>query len=205
MEGWRFLPCAAKSLDRRKLTRRRAELQLKLGDFFPPEGHVAVETERKIENELLLIELAITGGAKHEEGSTWEQGKELHILTLAVETNDITVNSIEKAKITGGTLPPLSSPAAFTANKNIYIFGGLNTSWMETSNEMTVLTPLKGKKGYDCTICKDFDRCRTRLPNDVFMVGDVPSERMGHTVNMIGDEHAILFRGVTFERGDFQS
>ena len=39
---WRCLPFKSKSLEKGKATRKRTELNLKNGDFFPPEGHCSL-------------------------------------------------------------------------------------------------------------------------------------------------------------------
>lgn len=200
MEEWRVLPIAAKSMDKRKVTRRRAELQLQLGELFPPEGHVMMELSREQEEEVCFVKLMITGGAKHEEEATWMQAAQLHLLTFAIEENDVTLKSVNTAKVVGASLSPLTSAAGIVSKQTVYIFGGLDTSLMQPSNEMFVLNHITGIT-YDCTIFKDPDTCDVQLKNDQFMTGEVPSPRMGHSFTAIDDQYVILFGGMNF-KGD---
>ena len=143
---WRFLPCAAKSLDTRKVTRRRAELQLKLGHYFPPEGHSIVEVSRKEVNGVTLIDLAVTGGARHREEATWKFGRFIYILQLAVEEEDVVLSSVKNIHVSGADISPLSSATLVSKDGSLYLFGGFSTSSMQITNEMFVSAE-KAKKG----------------------------------------------------------
>ena len=45
------------------------------------------------------------------------------------------------------------------------------------------------RDAYDCTIFKDPNHHGTHVPGELYMEGDVPSPRMGHSLTMTADGH----------------
>ena len=196
---WRFLPLTAKVLEKHKVTRRRAELQMKMGAFFPPEGHCLTEVGREVEGGNLTIHLAVVGGACHQEERTWRSASLLHTVVLAADDDDVFVTSVEKNIVKGAEIASLSSAAmVLDSERNILIFGGLNTTYMETCNEILKLTPVRNQ--YRSTLIKDPNH-RCILPGDHVQDGDIPCVRFGHTLTRMGTSNrALLFGGLTMDQ-----
>lgn len=206
MDGWRFLPYSSRSLDKRKLTRRRAELLLKMGDFFPAEGHCSTILSCENSEEGRIIRLAVTGGARRQEEGTWDSGSNVHVVTFNVDDEDVTTSNIVKATVTGAHIPPLTSAAMVkNTDGHLLIFGGMNTAFLEPSNEMIHLVPVDNNK-FVSKIFKDQNTSQLVLRSDLLQSGDIPLPRFGHTLTRIGKTNkAILFGGLTMDQRHTQT
>ena len=197
---WRFLPYAQKTVDKRKITRRRAELQLRLDGFFPPQGHILVEmsrTQRGTEEEEEDIKLLALGGARHKEEATWQMASDLMVIELLNSKADVLLLDVYKADVTGASISHLSSPGGVISDNVLYLFGGLDTSTMATTNELVCLT-FKSRKSFDCTIFKD--PSTSSLHNDFKQHGVSPPSRTGHTLTKVNEDYALLFGGLQLDK-----
>lgn len=153
-------------------------------------------------DELTVVTYAVIGGARRQEESTWAAGKTVHLITLHFEDEDVTISSIKQPTITGAQMLSLSSAAMLTdTDNNILVFGGLDTTYMESTNEVFKFCPLTSADKYNCQIWKDKDNSRLVLRCDNMQSGDVPTPRFGHTLTRIGNTNmAVLFWGMNMNQ-----
>ena len=195
---WRVLPYAAKVMDRRKVTRRRAELALKMGEFFPPEGHCAAVMKRVEHDGGSFVTIAVIGGAHQQECATWPQASSLHLVEFNVEKEDVTTTDIMKLKMTGALMTPLYQAAMVTAKPGkLLVFGGLNTDYIEPTNEFHILT--LEKKCHVEIVKGEHEGMMVRSRR--LQQGSIPSARFGHTLTRLGNaDKAILFGGLQMDQ-----
>ena len=116
IEDFEFIPLHEYMSDNRKVSRKKHILNYRQEQLFVPEGHcscVLWETTSIVEGQderEKSVGIALFGGARHTEPSTWELGNALTILQCSVSKDDVEMKScvvITAEKIRGSTLYPL--------------------------------------------------------------------------------------------------
>ena len=152
---WRCLPFKSKSLEKGKATRKRTELNLKNGDFFPPEGHCSLHllSENVEDDTGSYRKVLYFGGARRTEESSWKVASSLFEITYFCEADDVTITDIIQCDTIGSRFSCLQSAAACVIQKKVLVWGGLNTERIDTTDELFLLkkTRESGKK-YQCTL-----------------------------------------------------
>lgn len=115
------MPYAQKSLDKRKITRKKADLQLKFQGYYPAEGHAAIS---QLKDSSLRV--VILGGARRREEGTWSMGNVPMEMLFEVSPDDVFLKSINKLPVKyGGQLKSLSGSAIIGNCDSMLMFGGI--------------------------------------------------------------------------------
>lgn len=133
--NFKALPFKSYSSDlKRKITRKKHDIDIANNDYFPAEGHVCCQ---------IAPDSAIYfGGARRTEEATWSSNSDIFRINFEIEEDDISIDTITKLKTTGGTFPSLQGSSAVFANNNIYVWGGLDLNNFKNTNELYILNSL---------------------------------------------------------------
>ena len=147
MEGFKLLPFRSEFGNRRKATRKRSELALANGDYFPPEGHISIKLSEDLDEEEEVTHTCIlfVGGARRQEEASWQFASQLVELHLAVDADDVSVEKLFKCDTHGSELSPMQSSAAVLYKDTIYMWGGINCQYLQTVNDLYMISRKKAK------------------------------------------------------------
>ena len=143
--NWRFLPFKSLCQQNGKATRKKLDLNLKNFNYFPPEGHTYVDishTDKEIastSDEVTVKSYLFFGGSRRTNETAWGYGKEFFLMKFSVEDTDINLISSDKCTTQGSEFPPLHASAACFMQNNVFIWGGMNTSTMKTTDELFIV------------------------------------------------------------------
>lgn len=135
--------------------------------------------------------------------------------TLFVKSFEAHTTSQTKSHVKGSSFPDLTMSAAASCNKSIWLFGGFNLRFDETTNELFCFSNVQIEENCLTNIfCQHFPGPETLkdagIPYDQLtglkhQKGFVPEQRMGHSLFTIGN-HLILIGGhqKIWKNGKFQ-
>ena len=131
----KFLPFKAYSSSTVKITRKKAELDMSLGEFYPGEGHRSL-----FKNDLNDSSCTVTifGGSRRGEDASNSLSNRLTEIRLISTPDDVYIDKIENLKTSGAPLPCLTS-SGFTWGMNdteMCIWGGLQLDSYQTSDDL---------------------------------------------------------------------
>jgi hypothetical protein len=189
-----------------KATRKRSEIDIIHGDYFPPEGDCDTLLSEGQLDELTKSYLYF-GRSKHTEESTWCLESSPFIISNVISENDVVISNIKRCDTFGASYPSLASSSAIVgSNDTIHVWGGMDTSstipvWggMDTSSTRVLsdlhLLKQKGAK-FEVTLTQNSKdkMCVTKTKQ----TANVPPGRFGHSLTKLHDQSAILHGGITF-------
>ncbi|XP_053376555.1 uncharacterized protein LOC128547573 [Mercenaria mercenaria] len=211
----KFLPFKASSRNSKtKFTRKKSELQLEYGEFYPGEGHRVLYKYNTTEN---CCNLYTFGGARHGEDAGWLTASKIMCMRLISTDDDIYADKLYEIKTAGSTLPALSSPGytfGVTEN-NMCIWGGLDLMTYQTVNDIYYLTS-KLRRNAE-TMQVDMFLANNDFAFDFLPDGDsasrviklqnnAPNPRAGHSFTKVpGFSKVIMFGGYQLKNRDLHS
>lgn len=202
MENFKVLPFKSINLERGKSSRKRRDLELINGDFFPAEGHTCLEVNRTRafdadeDDHIDTVSCIYFGGARRSDESSWGDSKDIFQVDYCVTNSDVYISDILKFEPTGSTFPALQSAAAVVDTQKIYVWGGYNTAQLTVDSDLLILT--KGGSKFNCEIVQqEAISLLARPVSKSKQSGFMPEGRAGHTLTNIGNHAAVLHGGVT--------
>lgn len=194
MEDFKILPFKSINEKKVKATRKRSEIDIICGDYFPPEGHCAILIcEEQLDDELMKSYLYF-GGSRHTEESTWCLGSSPFIISYVISENDVVISDIKRCDTFGASFPSLASSSVIVgSNDTIHVWGGMDTSSMRVLHDLYLLK----RKGAKFEVILAQDSKDERNVTKIKQTGDVPLGRFGHSLTKLHDQSAILHGGIT--------
>ena len=188
----RVLPFKSLNLEKGKSTRKRREVDMKNGNFFPPEGHVSVSTTMQGGGDIESYTCLYFGGARRLEESSWADGREFFEIEYCVSKDDVFINEITKFDTLGSQFPSLQSASAVKFADKVYVWGGLQTSTLQMSNELYVLNKQNNK--YNVKLVPISNPTDTTV---TLQTGTIPEARSGHSMTILLEHFAVVHGGVS--------
>ena len=96
-EDFDYIPLKAAKDNKRKVTRKRAQLETSLGENYPPEGHCSVIMSSSEERYRVLA----LGGARRKEERTWQDGASITEFCISADDEDVSITSVTTCKTKG--------------------------------------------------------------------------------------------------------
>ncbi|XP_033635627.1 uncharacterized protein LOC117296695 [Asterias rubens] len=203
-----YIPLKAAKDSKRKVTRKRTQLEMKIGENYPAEGHCSITCSSPEENCYRVLSF---GGARRKEERTWQDGAAITEFIISADDEDVSISSITTCRTKGGSLPPLHGAAIIDLDTKLIMWGGLDLNEYRCRDDLLVITEQHQRRGsalfqitYVETLCR---KTPSRQGHDLpHQSGPVPSAffglflftgRTGHTLTRIGEtDKALLFGGI---------
>ncbi|XP_072166855.1 uncharacterized protein [Diadema setosum] len=193
--------------NKRKISRKKTQLSLKLGESYPAAGHCAVTHPNQSQGEQTRRVLSF-GGARRGADSSWTDSASCILeYNFEVDDEDVTLSSVILCKTKGGQMPPLQSPAVVESDGALFVWGGLNLVDYECHDDLIIIEEA-GRRGaasaplFDITyIQTEKNMVPSRRGNPVMtQTGTIPHARTGHTLTKLGEtKQALLFGGIAYQ------
>ncbi|XP_041478131.1 uncharacterized protein LOC121426054 [Lytechinus variegatus] len=197
----------ASKQNKRNISRKKTQLNIKIGESYPPEGHCSIKDSETEEQ----VRIFCFGGARRGEDSSWIESSNILEFILKVDDDNAIISSIMPCKTKGGTLPPLQSAAVIEYNGRFLVWGGLDLAHYECRDDLIILEKMEGTSQGRATPSTTFDVTYVQTRKNMVpsrrgaildeQTGTVPQARTGHSLTQLGNTtNAILFGGVIYER-----
>ena len=208
----KFLPFKAYSSSSKvKITRKKTELDMSLGEFYPGEGHRSL-----IKCDLNACTVTIFGGSRRGEDASYPLSNRLIDMKLISTPDDVYIEKIENRKTSGASLPALTSPG-FTwglNDKEMCIWGGLQLDTYQASDDLYYIKETIYRRStildirlYTGSSDFSFDNLdHIAIKNDILIQHSTPKARAGHSLNNVpNSSHLVLFGGYYLPNREIQS
>ena len=213
MDAMKFLPFKSYASNSKvKITRKRLELDLSVGEFYPGEGHRSLFKYNDNDSSCIII---VIGGSRQGEDSNPLSNRLMQI-KLVSTFDDVYINSTEPLKTRGSILPSLCSPG-FTwgiNNSEMCIWGGLLIDTYQTNDEFFYIKPKLVRQSFLFDIVmysgsKDFSfesLDHISVKKEILYQRETPKARAGHSLtNIPKSSKLVMFGGYSLPNREIQS
>ncbi|KAK3099383.1 hypothetical protein FSP39_003630 [Pinctada imbricata] len=178
-----------------KFTRKRSELDLAMGEFFPGEGSKYLIHE--VAN-LSTTDVFFIGGSRRGEDSLWGDSEKLTKISFESTDDDVYISSISPVAIKGSKIPPLSCPGFAWGKEepaDMLIWGGLDINTYSVINDLYHISKKDNRKSillYDVTKYAGAVKYAFHETNAQI---NPPSPRAAHSFNKIPKTNTFIMYG----------
>ena len=146
-----FLPFKSSVPNKVKITRKRSEVEIKNGDFYPGEGHKYIDFHDNDVSEFYFL-----GGTRRGEDAAWVDSSKLMKIKILSTDDDIYIESIENITTKGSMIPTLTSSGMVWGaepGQHFLIWGGLDVQNYTVIDDLYICKPVieRKKKIFDIT------------------------------------------------------